>query len=62
MILQGAVFNSLPEAAYAGEELCHLDTHLEILVGVYLGDQSWKDQSGKLTQVNKCSLLLVNHS
>jgi hypothetical protein len=47
MILQGAVFNSLPEAAYAGEELCHLDTHFEILVGVYLGDQSLKDQSGK---------------
>jgi hypothetical protein len=38
------VFYSLPEAADAGEELCHLDAHLEILVGVYLGDQSWKDQ------------------
>lgn len=45
VILQGAVFYSLPEAADAGEELCHLDTHLEILVGVYPGDQSWKDQT-----------------
>lgn len=46
VILQGAVFYGLPEAADAGEELCHLDTHLVILVGVYLGDQSWKDQTG----------------
>jgi hypothetical protein len=45
MILQGAVFYSLPEAADAGEELCHLDAHLKILVGVYPEDQSWKDQS-----------------
>lgn len=52
VILQGAVFYSLPEAADAGEELCHLDAHLEILVGVYPGDQYWKDQSGKLTKVN----------
>jgi hypothetical protein len=28
------VFYSLPEAADAGEELCHLDAHLKILVGV----------------------------
>lgn len=55
MILQGAVFYSLPEAADAGEELCHLDAHLKILVGVYPEDQSWKDQSRKLTKVNKCS-------
>jgi hypothetical protein len=45
MILQGAVFYSLPETADAGEELCHLDAHQKILVGVYPEDQSWKDQS-----------------
>jgi hypothetical protein len=45
MILQGAVFYSLPEAADAGEELCHFDAHLKILVRVYPEDQSWKDQS-----------------
>ena len=37
MTLQGAVFCSLPEAADAGEELCYLDAHLEILVGCILG-------------------------
>ena len=58
MILQGAVFYSLPEAAYAGEELCHLDTHLEILVGVYPGDQSWKDQT-KIDNVNICSIVMT---
>lgn len=43
VILQGAVFYSLPEAADAGEEFCHFDAHLDVLVGLYSRDQSRSD-------------------